>query len=132
ARVRPLIRNEPPTRKYADADDSRRRSHLRFTAPSSTSRRKQAAQLEDRREAGRAAEYHIALASRRGGSARVRSGGADDQVVDAVSVDVACTADRRARGVERSDPIQDEALAAVAAAARQQAPQVESGRKTRR
>ena len=91
-------------------------------------RREQAAQLEGGRKSARAAEHHVALA---GSSLAVGVGTirADDQVVDAVTVDVAGAAHRTARAIVGIDAFEDEALAAIAARRGMQAAQLESCRK---
>ena len=68
-------------------------------------------EIEARREAGVRAEDDIALAG--GIAVRIGARGPDDQVVDAVAVDVARPGDREAAAVVRVDPVEAEAVRPV-------------------
>src|SRR5262249_12591264 len=94
-------------------------------------------QLRERKDRGKfvglrgvPSEHHQCL-TRQVSSVRRRTGGADDQVIDAVAVDVACRAYSHPRIVFRLHSWQHEALGPVAASSRQQRSELECGGKAR-
>src|SRR5262245_39595540 len=76
------------------------------------SRRVQATKLEYRWEPRRAPKHHIGLTCVLH-AARIASACADEQIIDPVAVNVACSADRTARGVTEVDTPQSKAVRAI-------------------
>src|SRR5262245_34722095 len=77
----------------------------------------------------RAAEHHVALA-RANVSVGRGTRRADEQIIDAVTVDIARVAYCEAREVIFADAFEDEALASIATRTGSQVVQLEGGRKT--